>query len=48
LGGLAVDGIAGGVLRGFGWDLMRDVEVEFKVDLRTGESSGGGYRVAKR
>jgi hypothetical protein len=46
--GLRLTGIACGVLRGFGWDLMKDVEVEFEVDLRTGESRGGGYRVEKR
>jgi hypothetical protein len=42
--GLRVTGVEDGVLRGFGWDLMKDVEVEFAVDLRTGEASGGGYR----
>jgi hypothetical protein len=30
---------------GFGWDLRGDVEVEFRVDLRTGEFVGGGFRV---
>jgi len=30
---------------GFGWDLRGDVEVEFRVDLRTGEFNGGGFRV---
>jgi hypothetical protein len=43
--GLRVIGADGGVLRGFGWDLMKDVEVEFAVDLRTGVATGGGYRV---
>jgi hypothetical protein len=43
--GLRVVGAEDGVLRGFGWDLMKDVEVEFAVNLRTGESTGGGYRV---
>jgi len=46
--GLRFSGIEGGLLRGFGWDLMKDVEVEFTVDLRTGEWRGGGYRVEKR
>jgi hypothetical protein len=45
--GLRIRGIEGGVLRGFGWDLMKDLEVEFEVDLRTGEWSGGGYRVVR-
>jgi hypothetical protein len=31
--------------RGFGWDLRGDVEVEFVVDLTTGEFTGGGFRV---
>jgi hypothetical protein len=30
---------------GFGWDLRGDVEVEFRVDLRTGSHVGGGFRV---
>jgi hypothetical protein len=30
---------------GFGWDLRGDVEVEFRVDLRTGGHVGGGFRV---
>jgi hypothetical protein len=46
--GLRVMGVEGGVLRGFGWDLMKDVEVEFAVDVTTGEASGGGYRVKGR
>jgi hypothetical protein len=46
--GLRWTGISSGVLRGFGWDLMKDVEVEFEVDLRTGEWHGGGYRVDQR
>jgi hypothetical protein len=43
--GLRVTGVEGGVFRGFGWDLVKDVEVEFAVDLRTGVTTGGGYRV---
>ena len=42
--GLKVSGVEGGELRGLGWDLMRDVEVPFTVDLRTGEHIGGGWR----
>lgn len=45
--GLHLSGVEGGVLHGFGWDLMKDVEVEFSIDLRTGVSSGGGYRIGK-
>ena len=42
--GLRVTGVEDGMLRGFGWDLMKDVEVEFAVDLKTGAATGGGYR----
>lgn len=31
-------------LCGFGWDLIVDKEMEFRVDLRTGEHVGGGFR----
>ena len=43
--GLRITGIEGGRLRGFGWDLMKDVEVEFAVELTSGQASGGGYRL---
>jgi hypothetical protein len=39
--GVRVTEIEGGILRGFGWDMMTDREVAFTVDLRTGESQGG-------
>jgi hypothetical protein len=42
--GVRVTGIEGGALKGFGWDLMRDLEVEFAVDLRTGKLRGGGWK----
>jgi hypothetical protein len=42
--GVRVTGIEGGVLKGFGWDLMRDLEVEFAVDLRMGKHTGGGWK----
>ncbi len=42
--GLRVTGIDGGFLKGLGWDLMKDVEVEFSVNLETGEHTGGGWR----
>lgn len=42
--GLKVAGFNDGVLRGFGWDLMQDVEVGFEVDLKTGAARGGGFR----
>jgi hypothetical protein len=42
--GVRVTAIEGGEAVGFGWDLMGDVEREFRVDLRTGKHTGGGYR----
>jgi hypothetical protein len=42
--GLRLTEAAGNEVRGFGWDLMSDREVEFVVDLRTGEHRGGGFR----
>jgi len=41
--GVRVTGVEGDQLRGFGWDLMSDREVEFSVDLKTGAHSGGGF-----
>ena len=42
--GVRVTGVSGEVLEGFGWDLIRDVEAAFRVDLRTGEHEGGGWK----
>lgn len=41
--GLRLTGVEGGELRGFGWNLHTDREVEFRVDLKTGAHTGGGY-----
>jgi hypothetical protein len=41
--GIRVAGVEGAALRGFGWNLMTDQEVEFSVDLRTGKHTGGGF-----
>ena len=41
--GIRVVGVEAGALRGFGWNLRTDQEVEFVVDLRTGEHTGGGF-----
>jgi hypothetical protein len=41
--GIRVVGVREGVLRGFGWNLATDAEVEFSVDLGTGVHSGGGF-----
>lgn len=39
--GIRVTGVEADVLRGFGWNLMTDKEVEFSVDLQTGAHTGG-------
>jgi hypothetical protein len=41
--GIRVTGAEGNELRGFGWNLMTDKEVEFAIDLRTGAHTGGGF-----
>jgi hypothetical protein len=41
--GIRVAGVEGDVLRGVGWNLMTDREIEFSVDLRTGAHIGGGF-----
>ena len=46
--GIRVTGVPSDVssvdkLRGVGWNLMDDQEVEFSVDLRTGAHTGGGF-----
>jgi hypothetical protein len=41
--GLRITEIDGDTLRGFGWNLMTDKEVEFTVDLLTGKHQGGGF-----
>ena len=41
--GIRVEALEGDTLRGFGWNLMSDKEVEFSVDLRTGAHAGGAF-----
>ncbi len=41
--GVRITQVAGDTLSGFGWDMKTDREIEFKVDLKTGEHRGGGY-----
>jgi hypothetical protein len=41
--GIRITGGEGNELRGFGWNMQTDKEVEFAVDLRTGAHTGGGY-----
>ena len=42
--GVRVTTVTDEAVEGFGWDLMRDVEVAFRVDLRTGVHEGGGWK----
>lgn len=41
--GVRITNIEDDTLHGFGWDLMTDKEVEFSVDLLTGQHQGGGF-----
>ena len=41
--GVRVSGVEGDALRGFGWDMRTDREVEFSIDLKTGAHTGGGF-----
>ena len=41
--GVRVSAIDEGFVRGIGWDVKTDKEVEFEVDLKTGAHVGGGY-----
>jgi hypothetical protein len=43
--GVRVTEVTEDQVRGMGWDLRGDVEVEFSVDLKTGTHTGGGFRV---
>ncbi len=39
--GVRLEAIEGNELRGYGWDAVRDAEVPFTIDIRTGTHSGG-------
>ena len=41
--GVRIAGVDDDELCGYGWDLMADCEVEFRVELRTGKVSGGVF-----
>ena len=41
--GLRIAGVEGGTLRGFGWNMPANKDVEFSVNLRTGAHTGGGF-----
>jgi hypothetical protein len=44
--GLKLGVVEGDTLHGLGWDMRTDREVPFKVDIRTGEHTGGGFNPA--
>jgi hypothetical protein len=41
--GIRITGVEGSALKGFGWNLPTDKEVEFAIDLQTGTHTGGGF-----
>jgi hypothetical protein len=41
--GVRIDSIEGDSLNGFGWNLQTDREVAFRIDLRTGAHTDGGF-----
>jgi hypothetical protein len=41
--GVRITSIDGGILHGFGWNLVTDREVPFSLDLLTGQHQGGGF-----
>ncbi len=43
--GLRITAVHGETLLGLGWDMTTDRELEFNVNLKTGEHCGGGYLV---
>lgn len=41
--GIRVTKVSGDRLYGFGWDALKDAEVPFEVDVRTGQHTGGAH-----
>jgi hypothetical protein len=41
--GVRITAVRGETLLGLGWDMNTDRELEFEVDLKTGNHRGGGY-----
>jgi hypothetical protein len=41
--GVRMTAVRGGTLFGLGWEMRTDRELQFEVDLQTGEHKGGGY-----
>ncbi len=41
--GIRITEVRGDTLYGLGWEMKSDRELEFEVDLKTGEHRGGGY-----
>jgi hypothetical protein len=42
--GVVLGEMIGGALHGTGWDMHKDEDVAFVMDLRTGRFTGGGFR----
>jgi hypothetical protein len=45
--GIRITGVAGTALKGFGWNMPTDKEVEFAIDLRDVGHTGGGFTPSK-
>lgn len=45
--GVRVTGVEESALKGFGWNMPTDKEVEFAIDIRTGAHTGGGFTPPK-
>ncbi len=41
--GVRITAVRGETLVGLGWEMSTDRELEFEVNLKTGEHRGGGY-----
>jgi hypothetical protein len=41
--GVRLEAVEGNFFNGFGWNLQTDREVPFRIDLRTGVHTGGGF-----
>jgi hypothetical protein len=42
--GVRITAVRGSILCGLGWDMKTDRELEFEVNLQTGEHTGGAYQ----
>jgi hypothetical protein len=46
--GVRITGIRGNALYGLGWEMQTDQELEFEVDLQSGEHQGGAFMRADK